>query len=173
MKVGFKVKYGYNEIEIPITEETRPKYRPLGRKDRYVEKVTIYNDVASDGVNPRRFDRFVISKCLIYNDLGESADGTIGQPIEVQNVITRDVEHYKTPLEYAQLPADLKENYYTVKPNDFVVLAEVDDIVTTSREFQDLQSKYKDNGFSVTAVSAYLNGTNTNNIHICNILFWR
>ena len=98
--------------------------------------------------------------------MSESADGTIGQPIEVQNVITRDVEHYKTPLEYAQLPADLKENYYTVKPNDFIVLAEVDDIVTTSREFQDLQSKYKDNGFSVTAVSAYLNGTNTNNIHI-------
>ena len=134
--------------------------------EKFTDKVTIYNDIASDGVNPRRFDRFVINKCLFYEQLAESADGTIQKIINAQNVITKDIEHYKTPLEYARLPLDLKENYYTVQVDDFIVLGEVDDAVTTSREFQTLQEKYKDNGFSVTAVSAYLKGTDTNHIHI-------
>lgn len=166
MKLEFTVKYGKNVLDIPITEETKPKYRPYGKIDKFTDKVTIYNDIPSDGVNPRRFDRFVIDKCLVYEQLSESADGTIQKVVNAQNVITKDTEHYKSPLEYARLPADLKEQYYTVQVDDFVVLAEVDDVVTTSREFQDLQEKYKDNGFSVTAVSAYLKGTNTNNIHI-------
>ena len=166
MKIGFEVKYGYNEIEIPITEETKPKYRPLGKSNKYTDKVTIYNDIPSDGVNARRFDRFVIDRCLIYNQITENADGTIQRVINAQNVITKDTEHYKSPSEYRQLPADEKEKYYTVQVDDFVVLAEVDDVVTTGREFQELQDKYRHIGFSVTAVSAYLKGTNTNNIHI-------
>lgn len=168
LKVGFKVKYGYNEIDIPVTEETKPKYKPLGRNNKYTQKVTIYNDIPADGVNPRRFDRFVIEKCLIYGGFTEGADGTIQTIVNSQNVITRDIEHYKSPLEYRQLPADEKENYYTVQVDDFVVLAEVDDVVTTSREFQDLQDKYKDNGFSVTSANPYLQGTNTKNIVITN-----
>lgn len=166
MKVEFDVKYGKNVIDIPITDETKPKYRPYGKNDKFTDKVTIYNDIASDGVNPRRFDRFVIDKCLVYEQLTEDADSTIAKKINARNVVTMDTEHYKSPLEYARLPADLKEQYYTVQVDDFVVLAEVDDVVTTSREFQELQEKYKNNGFSVTAVSAYLKGTNTNNIHI-------
>ena len=115
MKVGFKVKYGYNEIEIPITEETKPKYRPLGRNNKYTQKVTIYNDIPADGVNPRRFDRFVIEKCLIYGGFTEGADGTIQTIVNSQNVITRDIERYKSPLEYRQLPADEKETKQAIK----------------------------------------------------------
>lgn len=166
MKVGFKVKYGYNEIEIPITERTVPKFQGDGLTDLFRKKVTIYNDVAADGVNPRRFDRFVLDRCAIYNQATEAADGTVSRVVNAQNVITRDVEHYKTPLEYARLPADEKEKYYTVKVNDFVVLAEVDDVVTTSREFQALQEKYRDNGFSVTAVNASINGMSVDNVQI-------
>ena len=167
MKVGFNVKFGYNEIEIPITNETKPKYRPYGKNDKFTDKVTIYNDVAGDSVNPRRFDRFVIDKCLIYEQLTENADGTIQRIVNVQNVITKDTEHYKTPLEYARLPVDIKEQYYTVQPNDVVIFGEVDDVVTTRRELDDLiNGKYKNNGFIVTDVNAYLKGTNTNNIHI-------
>lgn len=166
MKIGFDVRYGYNEIEIPITNETKPKYRPYGKSDKFTDKVTIYNSIPEDGVNPRRFDRFVIDKCLIYDTLAENADGTIQRIINAQNVISKDVEHYKSPIEYAQLPVDLKDEFYTVQVDDFVVLSEVYDVVTTNREFQALQDKYKNNGFSVTAVSAYLKGSNTNNIHI-------
>lgn len=132
----------------------------------YNAKVTIYNDIADDGVNPRRFDRFVIDRCLIYNQVTEVADGTIQRIVNAQNVITKDVKRYKSPTEYARLPVDMKEQYYTVQVDDFVVLAEVYDVVTTSREFQELQKKYAKNGFSVTAVNASIYGLSVDNVHI-------
>lgn len=153
------------EIDIPITENTAPKFQS-GKINLFRKKVTIYNDIASDGVNPRRFDRFVIELCNIQKGVLQNADGTIEKVVNAQTITTKDVEHYKTPLEYAMLPADEKDNYFTANVNDFVVLAEVDDVVTTSKEFQDLQSKYKNNGFSVTAVNEYLNGMSVDNVQI-------
>ena len=134
--------------------------------DVFDKKITIYNDIASDGVNARRFDRFVVEKCMIYNQATESSDGTIQKVINSQNVITKDVERYKSPLEYARLPADEKEKFFTVQVDDFVVLGEVDDVVTTSREFQNLRDKYAKNGFSVTAVNASVYGLKVDNIQI-------
>ena len=134
--------------------------------DFFSGKVTIYNDISADSVNARRFDRFVIDKCNIQKGVLQSADGTIEKVVNAQTVITRDVKHYKPPLEYALLPADEKDKYFTANVYDFVVLAEVDDIVTTSREFQDLQSKYKNNGFSVTAVYEYIHGMAVDNVQI-------
>ena len=166
MKVGFNVKWGYNEIEIPITDKTVPKFQKTGKTDLFSSKVTIYNDIPSDGVNPRRFDRFVIDLCNIQKGVLQNADGTIEKVVNAQTITTKDIEHYKTPIEYAQLPVDEKDKYFTANVNDFVVLAEVDDIVTTSREFQDLQSKYKNNGFSVTSVNEYLNGMSVDNIQL-------
>ena len=134
--------------------------------DVFDKKITIYNDIARDGVNARRFDRFVVEKCMIYNQATESSDGTIQKVINSQNVITKDVERYKSPLEYARLPADEKEKFFTVQVDDFVVLGEVDDVVTTSREFQNLRDKYAKNGFSVTAVNASVYGLKVDNIQI-------
>lgn len=166
MKIGFDVKWGHNEIEIPITNGMTPKFSPYGLKNKFIDRVTIYNDIPSDGVNLRRFDRFVIDKCLIYNQATEGADGTIQKIINAQNVITKDIEHYKPPVEYKQLATDEKDNFYTVQIDDFVVFGEVDDVVTTSKEFQNLQQKYKDNGFSVTAVNASIHNMNVDNVHI-------
>lgn len=167
MKVGFDVKYGHNEIEIPVEHFFASiKNHSFGLKNKFTDKVTIYNDIPSDGVNLRRFDRFVIDKCLIYNDLAESADGTVQRIVNSQNVITKDVEHYKTPLEYSQLAEDERDNYYTVQIDDFVVYGEVDDVVTTSKEWQTLQQKYANNGFSVTAVNASIFGMNVDNVQI-------
>lgn len=143
-----------------------PSNAPTRPKNKFTNKVTIYNDIPSDGVNLRRFDRFVIDKCLIYNQISEGADGTVQKILNSQNVVTKDIEHYKTPLEYKQLAEDEKDNFYTVQIDDFVVLAEVDDMITTSREFQELQQKYKDNGFLVTAVNASIYGLNVDNIQI-------
>ena len=77
MKIGFNVKYGYNEIEIPITDKTVPKFQKTGKTDLFSSKVTIYNDIPSDGVNARRFDRFVIDICNIQKGILQNADGTI------------------------------------------------------------------------------------------------
>lgn len=154
------------EIDIPIEQQTAQNRKQLGRTELFKSKVTIYNDIPADGVNARRFDRFVINFCNIQKGILQNADGTIEKVVNAQTITTKDIEHYKTPLEYASLPADMKDKYFTANVNDFVVLAEVDDIVTTSREFQELQSKYKNNGFSVTAVNEYIHGMAVDNVQI-------
>ncbi len=137
--------------------------------DKFVQKCTIYNDIPADSVNPRRFDRFVLQKCMVYGGITErTANGTIQNVVNAQTVITKDVERYKSPLEYQRLPVDEKEQYYTAKANDFIVFAEVDDVVTTSLEFRDLQDKYKNNGMSITAVNPYIFGLATDNITMTN-----
>ena len=167
MKVEFDLKYGKNKIEIPVDKrviETHPKET----KNIYGSKVTIYNDIASDGVNPRTFNSFVIDKCMIQGGFVEKSDGTIQNIVNAITVITKDVEHYKSPIEYALLPVDEKKKYFTVQVDDFIVFSEVDDVVNSGREFQDLQNKYKNNGMSVTTANAFIYGTDVDNITITN-----
>ena len=137
--------------------------------DLWKQKVTIYNDIPADAVNARRFDRFVIDKCNIQGGIVSRADGTIENIVNAVAVITKDVDHYKAPLEYAKLPVDLKEDFYTVQVGDFLVLAEVDDIVTTSREFAELQNKYSDNGIVVRSVSPNIHGMSVDNVTMANV----
>ena len=63
------------------------------------KKVTIYNDIASDGVNARRFDRFVIDLCNIQKGILQNADGTIEKVVNAITITTKDTEHYKPSLE--------------------------------------------------------------------------
>ena len=137
--------------------------------DLWKQKVTIYNDIPADAVNQRRFDRFVIDRCNIQGGIVSKADGTIENIVNAVTVISKDVDRYKAPLEYAKLPVDIRENFYTVQVGDFVVLSEVDDIVTTSREFAELQEKYKDNGIVVRSVSANIHGMSVDNVTITNV----
>ena len=154
------------EIDIPITENTAPKFQS-GETNLFRKKVTIYNDIANDGVNPRRFDRFVIKKCNIQKGILQNADGTIEKVVNAITITTKDTEHYKPSLEYRYLPIDEKDKYYTVQVNDVVIFGEVDDVATTRRELDSLlETKYKNNGFLVTAVNEYLNGMSVDNIQI-------
>lgn len=137
--------------------------------DLWRHKVTIYNDIPADAVNDRRFDRCVIEKCNIQGGIVSRADGTIENIVNATTVITRDVDRYKTPSSYKNIPLDLAGNVYTVQIGDFVVLAEVDDVVTTSREFAQLQQKYANNGFVVRTVSAYINGMDVDNVQFANV----
>lgn len=137
--------------------------------DLWKQKVTIYNDIAKTAVEERHFDRFVIEKCNIQGGIVSKADGTIENIVNAVTVITKDAERYKQPLEYAKLPVDIRENFYTVQVGDFIVLAEVDDVVTTSREFAELQEKYKDNGIVVRSVSANIHGMGVDNVTITNV----
>ena len=121
MKVGFNVKYGRNEIEIPITENTRPSFRMDGMTNLRKQKVTIYNDIAKTAVDERHFDRFVVERCNIQGGIVSKADGTVENIVNAVTVITKDVDLYKTPLEYAKLPVDIRENFYTVQVGDFIV----------------------------------------------------
>lgn len=170
MKVKFKVKYGENEIDIPIPEQSqRPTFDRGGLVDLWKHKVTIYNDIPKNAVEERHFDRFVIDLCNIQGGVVSKADGTIENIVNAVTVISKDVNRYKTPLEYAKLPVDIREDFYTVQVGDFIVLSEVDDVVTTSREFAELQEKYKDNGIVVRSVSANIHGMSVDNVTITNV----
>lgn len=170
MKVKFKVKYGENEIDIPIPEQSqRPTFDKGGMTDLWKRKVTIYNDIPKTAVEDRHFDRFVIDLCNIQGGIVSKADGTIENIVNAVTVISKDVDRYKTPLEYAKMPVDIREDFYTVQVGDFIILSEVDDVVTTSREFAELQEKYKDNGIVVRSVSANIHGMSVDNVTITNV----
>jgi hypothetical protein len=170
VKVKFKVKYGENVIDIPIPEQSqRPTFDKGGLADLWKHKVTIYNDISKNAVEERHFDRFVIDLCNIQGGIVSKADGTIENIVNAVTVTSKDVDRYKTPLEYAKLPVDIREDFYTVQVGDFIVLADVDDVVTTSREFAELQEKYKDNGIVVRSVSANIHGMSVDNVTITNV----
>ena len=137
--------------------------------DLWKQKVTIFNDIPKNAVEERHFDRFVIDWCNIQGGIVSKADGTIENIVNAVAVITKDINRYKPPLEYAKLPVDIREDFYTVQVGDFIVLSEVDDVVTTSREFADLQEKYKDNGIVVRSISANIHGMSVDNVTITNV----
>ena len=136
--------------------------------DLYTQKVTIYNDIPKNAVEERHFDKFVIDKCNIQGGLVNEANGTITNIVNAKSVITKDVNRYKTPLEYAEIPVDLRVDYYTAQIGDFVVFGEVDDVVTTASEFSQLQTKYKSNGMKITSVSANIFGLSADNVTMTN-----
>ena len=103
--------------------------------DLFKQKVTIYNDIPKNAVEERHFDRFLIDLCNIQGGIVSKADGTIENIVNAVTVISKDIDRYKTPLEYAKLPVDIRENFYTAQVGDFIVLSEVYDVVNTSREF--------------------------------------
>lgn len=137
--------------------------------DLFGQKVTIYNDIAKNAVEERHFDRFVIDMCNVQGGIVSRADGTIENIVNAITVITKDVKRYKTPIEYKGIPVDMREEFYTVQIGDFVVLDEVDDVVTTSREFAELQTKYSDNGMVVRSVSPNIHGMRVDNITMANV----
>lgn len=137
--------------------------------DLWKNKVTIFNDIPKNAVEDRHFDRFVIDKCNIQGGIVSKADGTIENIVNAVTVISKDVDRYKTPLEYKNIPVDLREDFYTVQIGDFVVFAEVNDTITTSREFAELQSKYANNGVVVRSVSANIHGMAVDNVTITNV----
>jgi hypothetical protein len=133
------------------------------------QKVTIYNDIAKTVAEERHFDRFVIERCNIQGGIVSKADGTVENIVNAISVISKDVKRYKAPIDYKNTPVDLREDFYTVQIGDFIVLSEVDDIVTTSREFLELQQKYKDNGMVVRSISANISGMSVDNISVANV----
>ena len=134
--------------------------------DFFTSKVTIYNDISID--KTRRFERFVIDKCQITGQFVEKTDSTIRKVINADTVITRDVAHYKSPIEYAKLAESERSKYYTAQVGDFVVLGEVGDTISNANEFAQLQIRYKHSGIKITSVSANISGMEVDNITMTN-----
>lgn len=137
--------------------------------DFYTEKVTIYNDITSDGETERRFDRFVLDKCSVQRGYISKTDGTVQNIVNAVNVLTKKIDNYKPPSEYYKLSPELHDKFYTVQVGDFVVFGEVDDIVSSSKEFEALQRKYVNNSMIITSVSVNIHNTAVDHIAMTNI----
>lgn len=136
--------------------------------DFFKKRVTIYNDIEADAVNPRRFERAVIDRCSVQGGIVSKADGTVENIVNATTIIMKDTERYRTPLVYKKTPVDIREDLYTVQIGDFVVFDEVGDIVSTSRDFAALQEKYADNGMVIRSVSVNIFGMPVDNITATN-----
>ena len=130
--------------------------------DLFTSKVTIYNDISID--KTRRFERLIIDKCQITGQFVEKTNSTIRKVVNADTVITKDIAHYKSPIEYVKLAESERDKYYTAQVGDFVVLGEVDDTVSDANEFVQLQTKYKHSGIKITSVSANIHGMAVDNV---------
>lgn len=168
MKVEFNVKYGKNVIEIPITDKTKPAFTKSNMTDLWKAKVTIYNDVPKTAFEERRIDRHVIDLCQVQGGYVDKANGTVQNIVNAKSVITKDISRYKPPEEYYLLPAGERDNYFTVQVGDFVVLREVEDVITW-QELSQLVNKYKNDGFRILSVQDNINGMSVDNITMANV----
>lgn len=96
-------------------------------------------------------------------------NGTIVNIVNATVLITKDTERYKEPMYYMEISKGLRQKYYTAQIGDFIVFDEVEDEVTTSAEFQDLQNKYKNNGMIVRTVSPTIYGMSVDNVQFSNV----
>lgn len=136
--------------------------------DLWNTKVTIYNDVPKRLLTERHFNRFVIDKCQVQGQFVEKVNNTIQNIVNAKTVITKDFEHFKNNAEYDSLGVDEQTNYYTARVGDFLVFDEVEDVITTNQEFQELQKKYVNNGMKITTISISRNGFKVDNITFTN-----
>lgn len=137
-------------------------------KNLFADKVTIYNDIPATAAENRHFDRFVIERCNIQGGRVSRADGTIENIVNALTVWTKDVERYKDPREYTELPVDKRKAFYTVQIGDFVVFGEAGDVVENALDFANLQKKHSNNGFKVTSVSPNIYGLKGDNVSFTN-----
>ena len=168
MNIEFDVKFGHNIVQIPLPERAKHQYAD-GSTNLFADKVTIYNDIPKNAVEDRHFDRYVIPLCNIQGGFVDKANGTIANIVNAKTVITKAVEQYLPPMEYAALPVDQRKDHFTAQSGDFVVLAEVDDVVTTAAEFSALQQKYKNNGIKLSSVTAYIYGMAADNVTMTSV----
>lgn len=168
MKIQFTPHYGENTLEIPITNETKPLFQANDFANLFRSSVTIYNDIPAGAIEARHFDRFVIPRCNIQGGYVTKTDGTVQNIVNAKTVITKAVELYKPSMEYAALPVDERENFFTASVGDLIVLAEVDDIITTAQEFSALKQKYRNNSLQIVSASAYIHGMDTDNVTMTN-----
>ena len=165
MKVGFKVKYGYNEIDIPVSKGE--KLYPLsgnGLSDLNHETFTIINQIPQSPTVSTKiaWKKNVLTKCDRRDGLFDKSSGTMLYKANTFTAYIGEWEKFKSPnwLEggfYALADVD-KENYFTANVGDLLIFADIPDISpTTTAEFTALTQKYKDMGGIISGVNVYIN----------------
>lgn len=165
MKIGFRVKYGYNEIDIPVSEGK--KLYPLsgdGLSNLNHETFTIINQIpqAPDIATKRAWTKYTLKECDKKDGLYDKSSGTMIYKANSFTAYVYDWEHYKPPVwlenGYYKLADVDKGEFYTANVGDLIIFADIPDIApTTTAEFAALTQKYRDIGGIISGVNVYIN----------------
>lgn len=163
MKIGFDVKWGHNEIEIPVNQG-KPIYDSHAKGlSRLKNKMfTIINRIPTSADDPQitAWVKRVIDGCDVQNGLYDKTNGTMIYKSNTWTAWVDDWERYKPPMwvdDGFYALAD-KTGFYTANTGDLLIFGAIDDPApTTTQEFQTLMTKYRDMGGLITGVQAYIN----------------
>lgn len=130
----------------------------------FSETFTIINQIPQSPTiaTKIKWKKNFISRCDRRDGLFDKSTGTMAYKANAWTVWCKDWESYRPPLwidsGYYALPDDEKADYWTANVGDLIVFAEIEDVEpTTTREFQELVTKYKDYGGTITSAQAYIN----------------
>ena len=165
MKLGFTVKYGFNEIDLPVQEGK--KLYPLsgdGLSNLNHETFTIINQIPkSPSVATKvAWKKYKLIGCDKREGLFDKSSGTMMYKANSFTVFVNDWQNFKPPHWlndgfYAMSDID-KEGFYTANVGDLIIFADIPDISpTTTAEFTALTQKYKDMGGIISGVNVYIN----------------
>lgn len=165
MKIGFKVKYGYNEIDIPVSEGK--KLYPLsgtGLSNFRNETFTIINQIPQSAsvATKRVWKKYTLTGCDKKDGIYDKSSGTMIYKANSFTAYISDWEHFKNPTwlsgGFYSLTDDKKVNYYTANVGDLIIFSKIpDETPTSSTEFNALVNKYKDIGGIITGVNVFIN----------------
>lgn len=165
MKIGFKVKYGYNEIDIPVSEGK--KLYPLsgtGLSNLRNETFTIINQIPQSAsvATKRAWKKYTLTGCDKKDGIYDRSSGTMVYKANSFTAFIYDWEHFMPPNwlkgGYYSLTDDEKSEFFTANTNDLIIFADIpDETPTTTAEFTALTQKYKDIGGLISGVNVYIN----------------
>ncbi len=165
MKVGFNVKYGYNEIDIPVNEgKTYADNAPNGLSNLNGKVFTIINQIPTSASVAAKtgWKKYRLTDCGKRDGLYDKSSGTMAYKANTWTAYINDWQQYKTPTwlddGYYALPENEKSNYFTANVGDLLIFADItDDAPTTLQEFNALRDKYKDMGGIIAGQEVYIN----------------
>ena len=165
MKVGFNVKYGYNEIDIPVNSgKSYADNAPAGLSNLNGQVFTIINQIPTSQTVATKtaWKVYRLTDCGKRDGLYDKSSGTMAYKANTWTAYINDWQQYKPPTwladgYYALSDAEVAE-HYTANVGDLLIFEDItDEAPTTLKEFTALRDKYKDIGGIITGQEVYVN----------------
>ena len=163
MKVGFNVKYGYNEIDIPVNGgKTYADNAPAGLSNLNGQVFTIINQIPTSATVSTKtvWKKYKLTNCGKRDGLYDKSSGTMAYRANTWTAYIGNWQQYKPPtwLDGGYYALSDKTGVYTANVGDLLIFADIpDEVPTTLQEFIALRDKYKDIGGIITGQEIYIN----------------
>ena len=163
MKIGFDVKWGHNEIELPINQG-KAVYEDSGKGlSRLKNKTfTIINCIPTSESNPQiaEWRKYTLKNCGMQSGIYDKSAESMVYKANTWTAWLDDWQHYKSPTwldsGYYALPD--KSKYYTANIGDLLIFEDIpDETPRNTHEFKSMAEKYKNMGGIFTAAQAFVN----------------